>query len=97
MCAQLCALRRCSAYFAPRSSSSHQADVGAGLVRMLLDGMRFVAEYLASCLASCRAGQAELGRQELGRVHLVLLDGRPRRGGEHRLQVILQVGSSSFA
>lgn len=35
----------------------------------------------------CRAGQAELSQQELGRVHLVLLDGRPRRGGELNLQV----------
>lgn len=35
----------------------------------------------------CRAGQAELSQQELGRVHLVLLDGRPRRGGEVNLQV----------
>jgi hypothetical protein len=36
---------------------------------------------------SCRAGQAELNQQEVGRVHLVLLDGRPRRDGEHSLQV----------
>lgn len=38
-------------------------------------------------LPQCRAGQAELHQQEVGRVHLVLLDGRPRRNGEHSLQV----------
>jgi len=34
----------------------------------------------------CRAGQAELNELEVGRVHLVLLDGRPRRDGQASLQ-----------
>jgi len=44
------------------------------------------ARRLAELFAAYRQGQAELNAAEVGRVHLVLLDGRPRRGGERALQ-----------
>jgi hypothetical protein len=44
------------------------------------------SQRLADLFSAYRKGQAELNRLEVGRLHLVLLDGRPRRDGENALQ-----------
>jgi hypothetical protein len=44
------------------------------------------SQRLADLFAAYRKGQAELNQLEVGRIHLVLLDGRPRRDGQHSLQ-----------
>ncbi|KAF6256051.1 CDK5 regulatory subunit associated protein 1 [Scenedesmus sp. NREL 46B-D3] len=44
------------------------------------------SQRLADLFAAYRQGQAELNRLEVGRLHLVLLDGRPRRDGQQSLQ-----------
>jgi hypothetical protein len=44
------------------------------------------SQRLADLFAAYRQGQAELNGLEVGRLHLVLLDGRPRRDGENALQ-----------
>uniref|UniRef100_A0A383WC25 Uncharacterized protein n=1 Tax=Tetradesmus obliquus TaxID=3088 RepID=A0A383WC25_TETOB len=44
------------------------------------------SQRLADLFAAYRQGQAELNQLEVGRIHLALLDGRPRRDGQHSLQ-----------
>jgi hypothetical protein len=43
-------------------------------------------QRLADLFSVYRQGQAQLNELEVGRLHLVLLDGRPRRDGENALQ-----------
>lgn len=51
---------------------------------------------LAELFAAYRQGQAELNAQEVGRVHLALLDGRPRRDGQYRAVESLQGRTDSM-
>lgn len=51
---------------------------------------------LAELFAAYRQGQAELNALEVGRVHLALIDGRPRRDGRHRASESLQGRTDSM-